>query len=238
VFDRAVAAIRLLRARGFRVNVNTTLFDGAAPDDVADFFDYVTDELGVAGITVSPGYAYERAPDQEHFLNRRKTKELFRAIFRRGQGRKRAWQLSHSSLYLDFLAGNQQYRCTPWGNPTRNVFGWQRPCYLLAEGHAASFKELMAETDWDSYGTGSYEKCANCMAHCGYEATAVSDAIVHPLKALLAAFGRTRTEGPMAPEIPLDGQRPAALVHDQLVSAAIARLPERQKTRTEHSHAA
>ena len=238
VFDRAVAAIRLLRARGFRVNVNTTLFDGAAPDDVADFFDYVTDELGVEGITVSPGYAYERAPDQEHFLNRRKTKELFRAIFRRGQGRKRAWQLSHSSLYLDFLAGNQQYRCTPWGNPTRNVFGWQRPCYLLAEGYAASFKELMAETDWDSYGTGSYEKCANCMAHCGYEATAVSDAIMRPRKALGTAFGRIRTEGPMAPEIPLDRQRRAAFVHEQLVSAAIARLPERHNSRGEHSHAA
>ena len=232
VFDRAVAAIRLLRARGFRVNVNATLFDGVAPETVADFFDYVTDELGVEGITVSPGYAYERAPDQEHFLNRRKTKELFRAIFRRGQQRrKRAWQLSHSSLYLDFLAGNQQYRCTPWGNPTRNVFGWQRPCYLLAEGYASSFKELMAETDWDSYGTGNYEKCANCMAHCGYEATAVSDAIVHPLKALRTAVGRIRTEGPMAPEIPLDGQRPAAFVHDQLVSAAVAQLPERQRPR-------
>ena len=238
VFDRAVAAIRLLRARGFRVNVNATLFDGVAPDDVADFFDHVTDELGVEGITVSPGYAYERAPDQEHFLNRRKTKELFRAIFRRGRGRTRAWQLSHSSLYLDFLAGNQQYRCTPWGNPTRNIFGWQRPCYLLGEGYAASFKELMAETDWDSYGTGNYEKCANCMAHCGYEATAVSDAIAHPMKALRTALGGIRTEGQMAPEIPLDGQRPAAFVHDQLVSAAIARLPERQRPERERSHAA
>jgi hopanoid biosynthesis associated radical SAM protein HpnH len=238
VFDRAVAAIRLLRRRGFRVNVNTTLFDGVAPDDVADFFDYVTDELGVEGITVSPGYAYERAPDQEHFLNRRKTKELFRAIFRRGQGRQRAWQLSHSSLYLDFLAGNQQYRCTPWGNPTRNVFGWQRPCYLLAEGYAASFKELMAETDWDSYGTGNYEKCANCMAHCGYEATAVTDAIAHPLKALGTAFGRIRTDGPMAPEIPLDRQRPAAFVHDRLVSGAAARIPERSEPLGQRSHAA
>jgi hopanoid biosynthesis associated radical SAM protein HpnH len=238
VFDRAVGAIRLLRERGFRVNVNATLFDDAAPGSVADFFDYVTDELGAEGITVSPGYAYERAPDQEHFLNRRKTKELFRAIFRRGQRRRRRWQLSHSSLYLDFLAGNQRYRCTPWGNPTRNIFGWQRPCYLLAEGYAASFKELMERTDWDSYGTGNYEKCADCMAHCGYEATAVSDAMAHPLKALRTAFGQIRTEGPMAPEIPLDGQRSAALVHDQLVSAAVARLPEHQKPRGEHSHAA
>jgi hopanoid biosynthesis associated radical SAM protein HpnH len=240
VFERAVAAIRLLRGRGFRVGVNATLFDGAAPDSVAGFFDYVTDELGVEGITVSPGYAYERAPDQTHFLNRRKTKELFRAIFRRGQERPRAraWQLSHSSLYLDFLAGNQQYRCTPWGNPTRNVFGWQRPCYLLGEGYAASFRELMEQTDWNSYGTGNYEKCADCMAHCGYEATAVSDALAHPLKALKTRFGRIRTEGPMAPEIPLEAQRPAAFVHDQLVSAAVARLPERQKPHSERSHAA
>jgi hopanoid biosynthesis associated radical SAM protein HpnH len=231
VFDRAIAAIRLLRQRGFRVNVNATLFDGVAADAVADFFDYVTDALGVEGITVSPGYAYERAPDQTHFLNRRKTKELFRAIFRHGQRRprRRAWQLSHSSLYLDFLAGNQQYRCTPWGNPTRNVFGWQRPCYLLAEGYASSFKELMEGTDWGSYGTGNYEKCADCMAHCGYEATAVSDAVAHPLKALRTAFARIRTAGPMAPEILLDGQRPAAFVHEELVNAAVARLPERHK---------
>jgi hopanoid biosynthesis associated radical SAM protein HpnH len=238
VFDRAVAAVRLLRARGFRVNVNATLFDGVAPEAVADFFDYVTDELGVEGITVSPGYAYERAPDQEHFLNRRKTKELFRAIFRRGRRRARSWQLSHSSLYLDFLAGNQQYRCTPWGNPTRNIFGWQRPCYLLAEGYAASFEELMGETDWDSYGTGNYEKCANCMAHCGYEATAVSDAVAHPLKALKTALGGIRTEGPMAPEIALDGQRPATFVHDRLVREATTKLPDRQRQRTERSHAA
>ena len=153
-------------------------------------------------------------------------------IFRRGQERKRAWQLSHSSLYLDFLAGNQQYRCTPWGNPTRNVFGWQRPCYLLAEGYAASFKELMAETDWDSYGTGNYEKCANCMAHCGYEATAVTDALVHPLKALrVGARPRSATEGPMAPEIPLDAPAPGgvrARPAGQRGDRPSARAPERR----------
>ena len=200
MFDRAVAAIRLLRARGFRVNVNATLFDGVAPAEVAAFFDYVTDELDVEGITVSPGYAYERAPDQQHFLNRRKTKQLFRDIFRRGRGKR--WRLSHSSLYLDFLAGNQEYRCTPWGNPTRNIFGWQRPCYLLGEGYASSFKELMETTDWDRYGTGNYEKCADCMAHCGYEATAVTDAIRHPLKALrssLRADRDRRTDGARDP---------------------------------------
>ncbi|MFQ5984289.1 MAG: adenosyl-hopene transferase HpnH, partial [Alphaproteobacteria bacterium] len=127
VFDKAVAAIHAARIKGFQVNINCTLFDGITAEEAARFFDYVS-ELGVEGITVSPGYAYERAPDQEHFLNRAKTKQLFRDIFRLGKGRK--WRFSQSSLFLDFLAGNQQYRCTPWGNPTRNIFGWQRPCYL------------------------------------------------------------------------------------------------------------
>ncbi|MGH6943451.1 MAG: adenosyl-hopene transferase HpnH, partial [Geminicoccaceae bacterium] len=237
VFDRAVAAIRLLRARGFRVNVNATLFDGVAPDQVAAFLDHATNELGIEGVTLSPGYAYERAPDQAHFLNRRKTKQLFREIFSRGHGK--GWRLSHSSLYLDFLAGNQEYRCTPWGNPTRNIFGWQRPCYLLGEGYAASFKELMQTTDWDSYGTGNYEKCANCMAHCGYEPTAVADAVRHPLKALRIAMRPIRTDGPMAPEIPLEHQRPAEFVFDRLVQQAADASPRREQGRPgEQSHAA
>jgi hopanoid biosynthesis associated radical SAM protein HpnH len=236
VFDRAVAAIKLLRSRGFRVTVNATLFDGVAPDKVAEYLDYASRELDVEGITVSPGYAYERAPDQAHFLNRRKTKQLFRDIFKRDPKRRR-WRLNHSSLYLDFLAGNQEYRCTPWGNPTRNIFGWQRPCYLLGEGYAGSFKELMETTDWDSYGTGNYEKCADCMAHCGYEATAVSDAVKHPLKALRTALRPFRTAGPMAPEIPLEHQRPAEHVFEQLVKQATAPSDE-PETRREHSHAA
>ena len=220
VFAKAVEAIKLLRARGFRVNVNTTLFDGVSPDDVGAFFDYVTDELDVEGITVSPGYAYERAPDQEHFLNRKKTKELFRSIFR--LGRNKQWKLSHSSLYLDFLAGNQQYHCTPWGNPTRNIFGWQRPCYLLGEGFASSFKELMETTDWDRYGTGNYEKCADCMAHCGYEPTAVNDAVGNPLKTFWTAVRKIKTEGDMVPDISLEHQRAAEDVYEKVVSAAAA----------------
>jgi hopanoid biosynthesis associated radical SAM protein HpnH len=240
VFDRAVAAIRLLRSRGFRVNVNATLFDGVTPDAVAAYLDYASNELDVEGITVSPGYAYERAPDQEHFLNRRKTKQLFRNIFQRDP--KRSWKLNHSSLYLDFLAGNQEYHCTPWGNPTRNIFGWQRPCYLLGEGYVGSFKELMETTDWDSYGTGNYEKCADCMAHCGYEATAVTDAVKHPLKALRTALGRFKTEGPMAPEIALDHQRPAEQVFETLVKQATAAPPPKPSNKAdagrERSHAA
>ncbi|MFO1074931.1 MAG: adenosyl-hopene transferase HpnH [Geminicoccaceae bacterium] len=223
VFDRAVAAIRLLKAKGFRVNVNATLFDGAEPEAVARFLDFATDELKIDGITVSPGYAYERAPDQQHFLNRRRTKELFRAVFRRGRGK--GWQLSHSGLYLDFLAGNRSYHCTPWGNPTRNVFGWQRPCYLLGEGYAESFQELMRTTEWDRYGTGNYEKCADCMAHCGYEATAVEDTLRRPWRALKVALRGPATEGAMAPEIALDRQRPAERVHERLVEAALAEAP-------------
>ena len=220
VYDRAVAAVLLAKKRGFRVNINATLFDGAEPERVADFFDEVT-KIGVDGITVSPGYAYERAPDQQHFLNRRRTKELFRGIFARDRGR---WSFNQSSLFLDFLAGNQTYRCTPWGNPTRNVFGWQRPCYLLGEGYARSFRELMEETDWDAYGTGHYEKCADCMVHSGYEATAVVDSVRHPLKALSVAWRGVRTHGPMVPEIPLDGQRPAEYVLSQHVAEAIVQL--------------
>jgi hopanoid biosynthesis associated radical SAM protein HpnH len=221
VYDRAVAAIRAAKARGFRVNINATLFDGADPERVAAFFEEAT-RMGIDGITVSPGYAYERAPDQEHFLSRRRTKELFREIFRRDKGRR--WSFNQSGLFLDFLAGNQTYRCTPWGNPTRNYFGWQRPCYLLGEGYAKSFKELMEETDWDAYGTGNYEKCAQCMVHSGYEATAVMDAMNKPWKAAAVALRGPRTEGEMAPEIGLERQRPAQYVFSRHVEDAIARL--------------
>lgn len=220
IHDRAVAAIRQALARGFRVNVNCTLFDGAQPDRVAGFLDDVK-ALGVDGVTLSPGYAYERAPDRQHFLNRRRAKQLFRDIFRRGAGRD--WPIAQSPLFLDFLAGNQTYRCAPWGNPTRNVFGWQRPCYLLGEDYADSFRQLMDETDWSAWGTGNYEKCADCMVHSGYEAAAVADAVRHPLKAMRAALAGPRTTGEMAPEIPLDGQRPAEFVFSRNVEKASGR---------------
>jgi len=226
VFKRAVKAIKLARDRGFRVNVNCTLFNNAKPEEVAEYLDYARD-LGVEGVTISPGYAYERAPDQEHFLSRRQTKELFREVFRRGKGRK--WRFSQSSLFLDFLAGNQAYECTPWSNPTRNVFGWQRPCYLLNEGYAPSFKALMEETEWEGYGTGHYEKCANCMVHCGYEGTAVADTVAHPLKALKVALQGVTTEGEMAPEIDLSRQRPAVYAFEDFVAEAMTQTA-RQKS--------
>ena len=199
VYDKAVEAIRAAKQRGFRVNINCTLFNDAQPERVAAFFDTVK-AMGVDGITVSPGYAYERAPDQQHFLNRGKTKQLFRDILSRGRGKK--WSFSQSTMFLDFLAGNQTYHCTPWGNPARTVFGWQRPCYLVGEGYVKTFKELMETTDWDAYGTGNYEKCADCMVHSGYEATAVADTFAHPLKALGVSLRGVRTDGPMAPDIP------------------------------------
>ncbi|MGA8259848.1 MAG: adenosyl-hopene transferase HpnH [Arenicellales bacterium] len=203
VFDKAVAAIELARGRGFRVTVNCTLFNGENPDEVAEFFDQAM-ELGIEGITVSPGYSYEFAPKQDVFLGRRESKELFRNIFRRGEHSRRRWRFNHSSLFLDFLAGNQGYQCTPWSNPTYNIFGWQKPCYLLVgEGYASSFKELMEDTAWESYGVGRNPKCNNCMAHCGYEGTAVDDTFSHPLKALLAWTRGPRVEGPFAPDPPV-----------------------------------
>ena len=222
VYDRAVAAIGKAKAAGFRTIINATLFDGADPDRYAKFFDDVM-AMGVDGISVSPGYAYERAPDQQHFLNRNRTKELFRKIFARGHGGKK-WKFNQSSLFLDFLAGNQTYHCTPWGNPTRTYFGWQRPCYLLGEGYTKTFKELMETTEWEKYGTGNYEKCADCMVHCGYEATAVTEAVTKPWKMLTVELQGIRTEGPMAPDIPLDGQRPAEYVFRRHVDQAMERL--------------
>ena len=240
VFDKAVSAIKAAKAKGFRVNVNATLFRGVKPDRVADYLDYVTDELEVDGVSISPGYAYERAPDQEHFLNRQASKTLFREIFKRGKERAKKWRFGQSTMFLDFLAGNQDYRCTPWGVPTRNVFGWQRPCYLLNEGYVGSFKELMEETNWESYGTGAYEKCADCMVHCGYEPTAVNDTVNHPLKALKTVLRGLRTEGPMAPEIPLERQRPAEFVFDRIVRESVEATPqaERRQERARSDHAA
>ncbi|WP_022947833.1 adenosyl-hopene transferase HpnH [Methylohalobius crimeensis] len=200
VFERAVDAIREALSRGFRVTVNCTLFQGENAEEIAEFLDFCMD-LGVEAATISPGFQYENAPRQDIFIRNSDTKELFRRLFRLGKSEGKKWRLNHSSLYLDFLAGNRSYACTPWGNPTRNVFGWQKPCYLLSdEGYAASFKELMETTPWEKYGTSQNPKCANCMAHCGYEPTAVEDALTHPLRAAWVALSGPRTEGEMTPE--------------------------------------
>ena len=194
IYDKAVEAIKLAKSKGFRVSINCTLFNDADPAQVAAFFDEMK-AMGLDGITVSPGYAYERAPDQQHFLNRTKTKELFRDILARGNGGKN-WEFTQSILFLDFLAGNQTYDCTPWGKPMRTVFGWQKPCYLLGEGYAKTFRELMEDTEWDKYGVGKYEKCANCMVHCGFEGTAVTDMIQHPAEGAAGRAARRADRGP------------------------------------------
>ena len=171
VYDVAVRAIKAALARGHRVTTNTTLFDDANPERVRGFFDEMM-KLGVEGMMISPGYSYQKAPDQQHFLKRSRTRELFSKIL---SNRKRGWRFNQSPLFLEFLMGKRDYQCTPWGNPTYNVFGWQRPCYLLQDGYTKTFRELMEETNWDNYGTGRNEKCADCMVHCGYEASAVED---------------------------------------------------------------
>ncbi len=204
VFDIAVSAIRAAKKRGFRVNINTTLFTTAKPDEVAEFFDFATNDLKVDGITVSPGYHYEHAPRQDVFMGRRESKELFRNIFRRKQGNKSNWPLSHSSLFLDFVCGNQGYQCSAWSMPCRNVFGWQKPCYLLVdEGYEPTFQALMENTKWDNYGVGRNPKCANCMAHCGFEGTAADDAFMHPLKALLLSMRGPKLTGAFAADPPI-----------------------------------
>jgi hopanoid biosynthesis associated radical SAM protein HpnH len=226
VYDKAVEAIKLAKAKGFRTQINCTLFDGADPERVAKFLDTVT-ALGIDGVTISPGYSYERAPDQEHFLTRTKTKTLFREIFKRGKGGK-AWAFTQSGLFLDFLAGNQTYACTPWSMPARTVFGWQKPCYLLGEGYVKTFKELLDDTDWDRYGVGNYEKCADCMVHCGFEGTAVLESFKNPLNLLKVTARGVKTEGAMAPDIPLDRQRPADYVFSSHVEQALAEIHKTQ----------
>lgn len=202
VFDKVIEVIKLAKSRGFRTNINCTLFQGETPEEVAEFFDFVTD-LGVDGVTMSPGFSYEHAPRQDVFLARTQTKQLFRNIFKLQKKNKR-WPISQSSLFIDFLTGNQTYECTPWSNPTYNIFGWQRPCYLLVdEGYAPTFKSLMEDTEWEKYGTGRNPKCANCMAHCGYEGTAINDTFARPWKAIKVALLGPKTDGPMAPELPI-----------------------------------
>ena len=239
VFDKAVTAIRLARSKGFRVTVNCTLFSGENPDHVAEFFDEAM-ALGIEGITVSPGYSYQHAPRQDVFLGRSASRTLFREIFKRGrlpaQGAvaRRRWSFNHSSLFLDFLAGNQAYQCTPWSTPTYNIFGWQRPCYLLTdEGYADTFRSLMEDTDWEAYGVGRNPACDNCMAHCGFEGTAVNDAFSHPLKALKVALLGPRTNGAMAPNPPITYQDRARTVATIPVSAITHANREREVDRVQ-----
>lgn len=177
VFEIAVKAIRAAKARGFRVTTNTTVFEGANPKEIQDLFDFL-ETLKIDGMMISPGYSYEWAPDQEHFLKQERTRALFREILAPFKAGKKNWNFNHNPLFLDFLIGERDYECTPWGSPSYSVLGWQKPCYLLNEGHYATFQELLEKTDWSQYGRASGNpKCADCMVHCGYEPTAAMDAM-------------------------------------------------------------
>ncbi len=191
----ATNAIKAARKRGFRITINCTLYNGVNPERMALFLDEVM-KLGVEGVTIAPGFHYENAERHDLFLEKKKSRLLFRELLKLSKGR--GWRFNHTRLYLDFLAGNRNYKCTPWGNPTRNIFGWQRPCYLLNDGgYAKSFKELLEETDWENWGPGRYPKCDNCMLHSGFEATAVNDMIDHPFSALKVYLFGPRTDGPI-----------------------------------------
>jgi hopanoid biosynthesis associated radical SAM protein HpnH len=232
VFEKAVAAIKLARSKGFRVTVNCTLFNGEHPKEVADFFDYAM-TLGIEGITVAPGYSYQHAPKQDVFLGRTQSKQLFRDIFGEGKKRDANWVFNLSPMYLDFIAGNQAYQCQPWGTVTYNVFGWQKPCYLLVdEGYASSYKELMETTHWENYGVGRNPKCDNCMAHCGFEGTAVNDTFAHPLKALRVALKGPRIDGPMAPDLPVTYGKRADATAVKIPVSAIQRPAESAEVET------
>ncbi len=199
VFKTAVSAIRAAKAGGFRVMTNSTIFQGESSAEFREFFDYCVD-LGVDGMEISPGYAYEKAPQQELFLKREQTKAWFRETLK--DWRKKGWPFNHSVFYLDFLEGKRDYDCTPWGIPLRNVFGWQKPCYLMADaGYAKSYRELLETTRWSEYGHRSGNpKCANCMTHVGYEPSAVLDAFSGPGKFLEMLVDLATVRGPRKAE--------------------------------------
>jgi len=171
VFDEAIAAIKFLQEKGFRVTTNSTFFNTDTPQTIIDVLNFLNDEVRVDQMMISPAYAYEKAPDQDHFLGVTETRELFATAF--AGGNRKRWRLNHSPLFLDFLEGKTDFSCTAWGIPSYSLLGWQRPCYLMADGYVQTYKELIETTDWDKYGRGRDERCNNCMAHCGYEPTAV-----------------------------------------------------------------
>ncbi|TDD41998.1 adenosyl-hopene transferase HpnH [Saccharopolyspora elongata] len=171
VFAQAVENVKEVQRRGFRVTTNSTFFTSDTPQSVIEVLEYLNNDLRVDQMMLSPAYAYDKAPDQEHFLGVAETRELFRKVF--ADGRRKKWRFNHSPLFLDFLEGKADFQCTAWAIPSYSLYGWQRPCYLMSDGYAGSYQELLADTDWSAYGRGRDPRCANCMAHCGYEPTAV-----------------------------------------------------------------
>ena len=196
IFDKAIAAIKEAKVRGFRVTTNTTFFLQDNARTVREVLDFLNDEVEVDAMQISPGYAYERAPDQEHFLAVERTRQIFRDAF--SGGRREKWRLNHTPLFLDFLEGKVDFSCTAWGIPSYSVLGWQRPCYLMADGYAGSYQELLESTDWDRYGRGRDPRCSNCMAHCGYEPTAVNATMASPRESIRATADVLRGSLPIA----------------------------------------
>jgi hopanoid biosynthesis associated radical SAM protein HpnH len=196
VFDKAVEAIKEAKSRGFRVFTNTTFFGQDDADTIRAVLDFLNDELAVDAMQISPGYAYEKAPDQEHFLGVEITRKIFRDAF--AGGKREKWRLNHSPLFLDFLEGKVDFACTAWGIPSYSIFGWQRPCYLMSDGYVSSYQELIETTDWDAYGRGKDPRCANCMAHCGYEPTAVTKTMESPRESIRASVDLLRGTVKMA----------------------------------------
>jgi hopanoid biosynthesis associated radical SAM protein HpnH len=188
IFDKCVDAIKAAKALGFRVNTNTTFLNTDTPKTVRDVLDFLNDELKVDSMQISPAYAYEKAPDQEHFPGVTQTRKLFSEAF--ADGHRKKWRLNHTPLFLDFLEGKVDFQCTPWGIPSYSIFGWQRPCYLMSDGYATTYKELIDETDWSKYGRGHDERCDNCMAHCGYEPSAVLASTKSLKQSMRAVFAR------------------------------------------------
>lgn len=235
-YDRAVEGIREAVRLGFRVTTNTTLFDGADPNRIRDFFNDVM-EMGVEGMVLSPGYSYEKAPDQKRFLGRARTRRLFRAIL---SNRDPRWKFNMSPLFLEFLMGKRDYNCTPWGSPCYNMFGWQRPCYLLQDGYASTFKELMETTNWDNYGKESGNpKCANCMVSCGYEPTAINDSF-GSLRGMLATaraslFNRYADFGARRLLTEIEPTNPASLLHNHTAICGAGREQKQEDRQLERS---
>lgn len=222
VFENAIDAIELCKVKGFNVTVNCSIYHYQRIKNIIEFFNYITDELKIDGINISPGFSYERAADQENFLNRENTIKFFRNVFKSKKFKK--WKLNHTNLYLDFLAGNQIFFCTPWATPTRNIFGWQKPCYHLSEGYYKTYQELMEKTDWKKYGTGNYEKCTNCMTHCGYEPSAITDIFNSPLKAMTKKVVGIKTTGPVVEQVSNLGARASEDLHEKIVESKMYEL--------------
>lgn len=222
VFENAIHSIKLAKTKGFRVTVNCNLYLYQRVKNTIEFLNFLDSDLKIDGINISPGYSYERASDQKNFLNRENVKKIFRTIFKAKHFKK--WDLNHTFFYLDFLAGNRIYSCNPWSTPTRNIFGWQKPCFHLAEGYYKTFNELIEKTDWKQYGTGNYDKCNDCMTHCGYEPSAISETYSKPFSALLKKFVGIKTTGSLEVDHSLLASRPAEDLHDKIVESKMYEL--------------